>query len=125
MNSQSNLNIRKGNTMKMRARTNDLIILSPDACGYLELEHNGELTLVRGDLGLETVRVIKARDSFTNEWPPYIPSTNLMRVRFEGREYLVSREHRHLCLVGGELRIWRRLRIWKRSDPRNHGSEGV
>ena len=100
MDSQSNIN-RKENTMKMRARTNDLIMLTPDACGYLELEHNGELTLVRGDLGLETVRVLKARDKFTHEWPSNIPSTNLMRVRFEGREYLVPREHRHLCLVAG------------------------
>ena len=99
MDSQSNLNIRKGNTMKMRARTNDLIILSPDAFGYFESEVGCTVTLMSEDLGNRTVRVIKAREKFHHDWPE--APNNLMRVRFEGREYLVSREHRHLCLVGG------------------------
>ena len=87
--------------MKMRARTNDLIILTPDAYGYIEHEVNGKPKLKREDLGHRTVRVLKAYDKFSYDWPANIPSTNLMLVRCEGQEYLVSREHRHLCLVAG------------------------
>ena len=92
---------RKGSTMKMRARRGDLITLQPDACGYFEFEVGCKVKLMRDDLGNRTVRVIKARDKFRHDWPSDIPSKNLMLVRCEGQEYLVSREHRHLCLVSG------------------------
>lgn len=101
MNSPSNTNNRKGSTMKMRARRGDLITLTSDARGYFEQEQEDGVLLVRGDLALETVRVIKAHDKFHHDWPSDIPQTNLMRVRFEGQEYLVARQHRDLCLVAG------------------------
>jgi len=92
-------NNRKGSTMKMRARRGDLITLQPDACGYFESEVGCTVTLMSEDLGNRTVRVIKARDQFHHDWPE--APNNLMLVRCEGQQYLVSREHRHLCLVSG------------------------
>ena len=104
MDSQNNINQRKGQEMgfqKMRARTGDLIRLSEDAVGFFELDHENGVNLMRDELGYRTVRVLNAHDKFAYSWPSDIPSTNLMRVRCAhmGQEYLVSREHRHLCLV--------------------------
>ncbi len=102
MDNQNNINQRKGQEMKMRARTGDLIRLSEDAVGFFELEVGYKVKLMRDDLCHRTVRVLKARAEFTHDWPSDIPSTNLMLVSHMGQEYLVSREHRFLCLVAAE-----------------------